>query len=130
MRKLVLLTLVLMIYAPLSHVASLKAAGGSIETTVQSYFDYLKSGETEGILSCLTDPLLSERRSLLEKNTAYPEFLRDMYKSAYIVIKNVEEDKGEIEAEIYLNDEDPPLKSRFILKHESGSWLISEEINE
>jgi hypothetical protein len=130
MRKLVLLPLALMLYVSLGNVPSVNAAGDSIEITVQTYFDYLKSGDTEGILSCLTDPLLSERRSLLEKNTAYPDFLRDMYRSAYIVIKNVEEDKGKIEAEIYLNEHDPPLRSRFILKRPSGAWLISEEINE
>ena len=104
-----------------------------VEAVVESYFECLRSGDTTGILNLITDPLLSERRELLEKNTAYPQFLREMYNNSYIKIINIRKIKGDKRAadvEVYLNNGETPLKTRFILQNVNGSWKISDEVND
>ena len=104
-----------------------------VEAVVESYFECLRSGDTTGILNLITDPLLSERRELLEKNTAYPQFLREMYNNYYMKIINIRKIKGDKRAadvEVYLNNGETPLKTRFILQNVNGSWKISDEVND
>jgi hypothetical protein len=64
------------------------AATGDAELLLETYFACLKAGDTRGILSLLADPLLRERRRLLEKNETNSEFLKQVYESASMVIKN------------------------------------------
>lgn len=114
-------------------VANIKAQAGDAEMSVETYFDYLKNGDTEGILNILTDPLLSERRTLLENNTDYPEFLRKTYEGANLEIRNVErvdKDIRMVEVEIHLGSDGSSLKTKFLVKKVNDSWKISEEITE
>lgn len=134
MRRFLFLIVAFMIFFSFYIGLSLQAQEeGEVELAVENYFEYLKRGDTQGVLNLLTDPLLSERRELLEGNTAYPEFLRERYENAYMEVKNTEKIKGNeraIDMEIYLGEQEPPLKTRFILRKKSGSWKISEEIND
>jgi hypothetical protein len=111
---------------------TLQAQEREIELSIENYFEYLRRGDTESILSLLTDPLLSEKRELLEKNTEYPESLRETYENASMLIKSVkmiDTQRGVADVEIYFDGQASPLKIRFILKRKDGSWKISEEVS-
>ena len=100
---------------------------------VQKYFENLKIGDTSAILNILTDPILSEKRDLLENNPAYSSFLQKIYANSHIEINNMaatESGKKSVNVAIYFNDQGPPQKARFILKLEDNVWKISEEMNE
>ena len=127
--------LALLLMASFTNYAAVdtEAKEPEVEAVVESYFEYLRAGDTAGILSLITDPLLSERRELLEKNSSYSEFLRDMYKNSYIQITNIKNIKGNKKAAdvgIYLNEEEIPIKTRLILQIINGSWKISNEVND
>ncbi len=131
MKKISFWILVLMISSLYCRMPNLHAQ--EEEAEIESFFSYLKSGDREGVLSLLTEPLLSERRELLEDNPEYSGFLKETYRSASIKIKNTEEigqDKRAVNVDIYFSDQEPPLETKFILKRENGSWKISEEIQD
>lgn len=116
----------------LYSVRNAQAQEREVEAVVENYFSYLKNGDIEGILSSLTDPILNERRKLLEENTAYPEFLRENYEGSYMEIKSIKKIKGDgrsVNVEIYFEEPGPPLKTKFILKKVDNTWKISEEIS-
>lgn len=118
----------------LCYTVSLYAQSSEVETTIEDYFTHLKNGDTEGILSSLTNPFYSQRRKLLTENSEYSEFLRDTYKDAYMEIKNIKTikkgDRRVVDVEIYFNAQEPPLKTTFVLKRENDLWKISEEASE
>jgi hypothetical protein len=100
---------------------------------MESYFSALKSGDTQKILSILTDPLLSTKRDLLEKNTHYSSYLINYYENASMVIKEIifpKENMSIITTEILFAGDIHSIKSKFILKYESGTWKIAQEISE
>ena len=132
MKRVLFLGLLLILPLSIFITAGAEADEGEVESVVQSYYGYLKLGDTAGVMSLLTDPLLSERRELLEKNSSYPQFLREMYESSYMKITEIKKIKGNKRAadvEIYLNEGQTPLKTRFILQNVNGSWKISNEVN-
>ena len=133
MKKSLFLTLLFMVSFLFYYVPNSQAQEREIEVVMQDYLEYLRSGDTEGILSLLTDPLLSERRKLLERNSAYSEFLRDTYRGADMLIRGIKEigtNKRAVDVEISFGDQGAPLKTRLILKREGGLWKISEEISD
>jgi hypothetical protein len=89
MRSFVPLALLLIASFSLHGAFYADAKEPGVESVVEDYFEYLRAGDTTGMLSLITDPLLSERRELLENNAAYPKFLRDMYKNSYMKITNI-----------------------------------------
>jgi hypothetical protein len=130
--KRVFFLIALVVLPSLSIIPTLEAQTGDAETSVETYFDYLKDGDTEGILILLTDPLLSERKRLLENNSEYPEFLRKTYQGASMEVKNsenVDKDKRVVDVEIHFAD-GSSLQTKFLLKMVDGSWKIAEEIPE
>jgi hypothetical protein len=102
-------------------------------SVVRKYFAYLKKGDTEGILGLLANPLLSQKRELLEGNTHYPRFLRGIYKNSRIKIaktRRIKRHKRAVDVRIYFSPKERPLKIRFILKRKrvDGQWKVSKEI--
>ena len=89
-------------------------------------------GDTEGILNMLTDPILSKKRTLFEKES-YALFLKKVYGNAILYInkiENVTTDKSSVDVEIDFNDGGSPLKTKFILLRDGGIWKISEEVTD
>ena len=101
------------------------------ENVMQYYFNALKNGDTETIITLLTDPILNNRRLLLEKNTAYPEHLRNYYQNAnmFITDKTLSDDGNvcTITTNIFFESGGNPLIIQFYLKNTSEGWKISEE---
>ena len=133
MRKIMTIIIVtaLMIFLGYLQAPFLYSQDTEVEFLMNNYFQFLKAGDTESILSVLTDPLLSERENILKNNPAYPNFLRAQYKTARFVIEkavDIQSDKKSIDVEIYFDEKGQPLKPRFLLKKEKGFWKISDEL--
>jgi hypothetical protein len=111
------------------------AHGGDFRNDPQSlmvtYFDALKSGDVDMVTTLLTDPILSSKRLLLEKNTAYPEYLRDYYKGSGMTVTDIgradEGDTREVTVQILFEGDENPLLLRFLLKFTDEGWKIAEE---
>ena len=98
---------------------------------VLNFFDYLRDGDTPRILNSLTDPILTRRRDLLERNPNYPELLRQAYRDLETVkigeIHSVNKDTVDVEVSLVTSN-DSVQKKRFRLRKKDGLWKISEEI--
>jgi hypothetical protein len=104
----------------------------NVKNKTEELFSYLRSGNTKSILDLLTGSLLEERRELLEENGDYERFLRHLYENTSIVTKRgrrIDKDTRTIDVNIYFNNEEPPLQTRFILKREHGLWKIADEVD-
>ena len=85
--------------------------------TIERLFQYMKEGNTNGILGILTDPMLSKKRAFIEKKS-YSIFLKKTYGNAdlsIVKINNINVDKSSIDVDIDFNDGGPYHKTRFIL---------------
>ena len=106
------------------------AQGREDVAVVETFLNGLKRGEGRTILNLLTGPLLSEKGELVN-DPEYAHFLRQRYQNASLVIKGVAKIDGRtraVDVAIYLNSQEPPLETRFIVQWERGSWKIAEEI--
>jgi hypothetical protein len=100
---------------------------------MESYFEALKGGDAQTILSILTDPLLSTKRDLLENNTSYPSYLITYYENSTMVIKGIDypkENMSIVRTEILFAGDIHSIKSKFILKYANGAWTIAQEYSE
>lgn len=99
--------------------------------TILSYFNALKNGDVQTLKTLLTDPLLSNRRLLLEQNTAYPEHLRNYYQDAGMLITEVNlTDDSNIQivtANISFEGDEHELIIQFLMKNTDEGWKIAEE---
>lgn len=106
------------------------AAGGGETLFIDQYFDLLRSGQLPRVLPLLDEPLLSQRRPLLQDNPAYAEFIVSRYRSLQVEILSVQPldaDHSAVDLELHLEAGALPLRIRFILKRYQDSWkLISE----
>ena len=99
--------------------------------TILSYFNALKNGDVQTLKTLLTDPLLSNRRILLEQNTAYPAHLRNYYQDAGMSITevNLTDDSNLqiVTATISFEGDEHELIIQFLMKNTDEGWKISEE---
>ena len=102
-----------------------------LRNLMQTYFNALKNGDVEVLKGLLTDPVLADRRMLLEQNTAYPEHLRNYYKNAGMVVREVhltdDENIRVVTAGISFEGEQNPVMIQFLLKNTDEGWKISQE---
>jgi hypothetical protein len=99
---------------------------------LMSYIEYLKSGDTQGLLSLLGDPLLSRKRDQLESNPSYSSFLAKHYEHANFQVSAVNivdayTSKGVIE--VAFPGSAKPLEIKLLLKRMDGLWKIVDEFN-
>lgn len=102
-----------------------------IELLMQTFFDSLSSGDTDGILSCLTEPMLSQRKELLLYNPNYPNLLRKVYQHVKIdfgELKVIDDNTVSIAVKITKSNNNI-RNTTFICTKVSGSWKISQEIS-
>jgi hypothetical protein len=60
------------------------------------FFQALKEGDIKVIKNCIAGREYNSKKTLLEKNVSYPDFLRDFYKDASFKIKKIYYEKGAI----------------------------------
>jgi len=103
-----------------------------IQILVTHFFDSLKTGDTDGIILSLTDPILDERRELLETNPEYSNQLKGVYDGIQIELGSVNIKKNDtalIAVQIKMSD-GMPRKTKLFCKKINGSWKISEELSD
>ncbi|MGD9211676.1 MAG: hypothetical protein PVI90_12900 [Desulfobacteraceae bacterium] len=96
-----------------------------------TYFQALKGGDVATLLDMLTEPVLETRRVLLEKNTAYPDHLREYYQNANFTIISIDSSKTDIikvDVEYRFGEDVNSTRSRFFLRNEAGQFKIYNEI--
>ena len=97
---------------------------------IEDFFAALKAGNTGAILELCTDPILTQKRDLLENNRTYSKFLRDTYEKASMAINQVRwlsESEYAVDAVFTFPDGEPPLLVRFFVKNQAGVWKITSE---
>lgn len=111
--------------------ASAYAAGEEPGAVVETYFDALKSGDVQAVMTVITDPLLGSRKLLLEQNTAYPDYLRNYYRDAVLAIDRITSPADTVrtvDVSIAFPEDANPLTIKFVLTDTPAGWKISEEL--
>lgn len=83
----------LLILMILSSVVTFKQANAQmseVNETVLGFYEASKNGNVEKILDFIDGPFYEKRKTLLEKNNLYPDFLRKHYKGTDIQIVNAD----------------------------------------
>ena len=102
-----------------------------IKILITDFFDSLKTGDTDGIILSLTDPILNERRELLETNPGYSDQLTRVYDGIEIELGNInikKNDTAVIDLQMKMNSGSLRMTS-FFCKKINGSWKISQEMD-
>jgi len=101
-----------------------------IELLMRTFFDHLSSGNTDGILTCLTEPMLHQRKELLEKNPNYPDLLRKVYQDARIDLGELKViDNNTMIISVKITKSNNHIRNTaFLCRKDHGFWKISEEV--
>lgn len=101
------------------------------EDTMTAYFNALKNGDIQKLISLLDDPLLRDKRELFEEDDTYPDFLRNYYQDAFMVIteSTLTDDNNNciLTTNIFFNSSGNPLVIQFFLKNTDHGWKITHE---
>jgi len=102
-----------------------------IKILITNFFDSLKIGDTDGIILSLTDPILNERKELLETNPGYSDQLTRAYDGIEIEFGNVSiKNNNTALIDVQMKMKSGSLrKTRFFCKKINGSWKISQEMD-
>jgi len=109
-------------------------SGGEIAgpaDTVQQFFTAYKNGEIQTIKGMITGPFYNRRKTLIEKNSGYPDFLRKQLEGVEIaIISTAIEDDGSsaLVTVRRLNPDGSAFNTEFLLKKgDDGTWKIFDE---
>jgi len=106
------------------------AAAGDEALFIDQYFDLLRSGQLPRVLPLLDEPLLSQRRPLLQDNPAYADFIVSRYRSLQVEVIRVQPLDAEhsaVDLALHLEADTPPLRTRFVLRRYQDSWKLLSE---
>ena len=95
-----------------------------------STLDCCAAGSCPGCCRLLDEPLLSQRKPLLQDNPAYAEFIVSRYRTLQVEILRVQPldaDHSAVDLELHLEADAPPLRTRFILRRFQESWKLLSE---
>lgn len=100
-----------------------------ISNTVLPFFEALKSGDVQGIESCIGGKLELSTKTLLRKNQEYPQFLRNHYAGAVVRVGNtaVTADEAWVDVEIDFPGKETRLFKIRVRKNNRGIWKIVEQ---
>ena len=109
-------------------------SGGEIAgpaDTVQQFFTAYKNGKIQTIKGMITGPFYNKRKTLIEKNPGYPDFLRKQLEGVEIaIISTAIENEGSsaLVTVRRLNPDGNTFDTEFSLKKsEDGTWKIYDE---
>ncbi len=102
---------------------------GEVESLVIEFFEYLKTGDTEAIISSLADPILSNSRRTL-RNPNYPYQLMQAYGGAEVVVKKTKIiNDYTVRTFVKIRNGDGIVsKTSFLIKKINDRWKIADEI--
>ncbi len=95
------------------------------------FFEASKNGDTARMTQLMAGSFYKQRKTLLEENTQYPDFLRTHYDGARLQIMNMREDRQGWVVEVRIKFADGTVDSNKFLvqKDASGAWKIVQEIH-
>lgn len=101
-----------------------------IESLIQTFFSGLSSGDTDTVLSCLTEPMLSLRKGSLLNNPNYPNLLRKFYKNSKIDIGGLKviDDYTMVVSVTITKSNKQARNTSFLCKKDNGLWKIADEL--
>ncbi len=88
MKKCLSIIILSVLIAGMSFTHSM-AADEPVETVIK-YFEASKSGDVEAIKTLIAGPFYKKKIVLLEKNTEYPEFLKEFFEGSSMQVINFE----------------------------------------
>jgi hypothetical protein len=111
--------------------ALLAAEPASPGDSVVQFFEASKNGDTTRMKQLIAGSFYNQRKTLLEENTTYPDFLRKHYDGARLQINSMREDRRGWVVEINIKFADGTVDSNKLLlqKDASGTWKIIDEVH-
>ena len=115
----------------LSAQALLAAEPASPSDCVMQFFEASKNGDTARMKQLMAGSFYTQRKTLLEENTTYPDFLRTHYDGARLqIMKMREEPRGwVVEVRIKFADGTVDSNKFLVQKDASGAWKITQEVH-
>lgn len=104
----------------------------TVDAVIANYFEALKNGNIDTIRNYIAGNFYKKKKTLLENNKDYPEFLREFYQGAEVQIRNSTQvdDKAVAEVWVYSPDRSISVTKIRLEKDSSNTWKIVEEIND
>lgn len=96
---------------------------GQISQVLNNMFDALRSGDTETLKRLFAGEMYANNKTLLEKNTGYPDFLRNHYQDAIFTVTEISRNGDEITASftIYFADGREKIVNMLFEKHSADA---------
>ena len=109
----------------------LAAEPASPDECVLQFFEASKNGDTARMKQLMAGSFYDQRKTLLENNTTYPDFLRKHYDGARLQITDMREDRGGWVVELRTKFADGTVDTnQFLLqKDATGSWKIVQTVH-
>ena len=103
----------------------------SPDECVVQFFEASKSGDTVRMKQLMTGSFYNQRKTLIEQNPTYPDFLRKHYDGAHLQITNMREEPRGWVVEVRIKYADGTVDSNKFLvrKDASGIWKIIDEVH-
>jgi len=111
---------------------SLLAEGAaSPDECVLQFFAASKNGDLKTMKQLITGSFYAQRKTLLEENAQYPDFLRKHYADTRLQITSMREERGGWVAEVRIKFPDGSVDSNKLLlqKDATGTWKIISEVH-
>ena len=98
---------------------------------VMQFFEASKNGDTARMKQLMAGSFYNQRRTLLEENTTYPDFLRTHYADTRLQVISLREERGGWVAEVRIKFPDGTVDSNkwLVQKDASGTWKIIDEVH-
>jgi hypothetical protein len=98
---------------------------------VMQFFEASKNGDLNAMKQLMAGSFYNQRRTLLEENTTYPDFLRKHYADTRLQVISLREERGGWVAEVRIKFPDGTVDSNkwLVQKDASGTWKIIDQVH-
>ena len=98
---------------------------------VMQFFEASKNGDTARMKQLMAGPFYAQRKTLIEENTTYPDFLRTHYAGARLQINSLREERSGWVVEVRINFPDGTVDSNkwLVQKAAGGTWKIIDQVH-
>jgi hypothetical protein len=98
---------------------------------VMQFFEASKNGDLKTMKQLMAGSFYNQRKTLLEENTTYPDFLRTHYADTRLQVISLREERGGWVAEVRIKFPDGTVDSNkwLVQKDASGTWKIIDQVH-
>jgi hypothetical protein len=114
-----------------SNPALQAAQPASPDECVVQFFEASKNGDLKTMKQLIAGSFYAQRKTLLEENAQYPDFLRKHYADTRLQVTSMREERGVWMAEVRIKFPDGSVDSNkwLLQKDASGTWKIIDEMH-